>query len=101
MAPPYRYHVLPCSGPRCETGETFKGRLKDLIPDRKQLGVRISTTSCQGMCVLGPNLIVYPEGVVYHGLEIGDLDRIVEEHLRLGRPVLELLERDPEGDPAA
>jgi len=95
MSAPYRYHVLPCSGPRCtpENGERFKGLFKDLCPDRKALGVRISTTSCQGMCELGPNVLVYPEGVVYHGVEEGDIARIVDEHLRGGRPVEEF--RDP------
>ncbi len=82
--PPYRFHLLPCSGKRCtaEMGEAMKGRLKDLMPDRKALGVRISTSSCQGMCELGPNLIVYPQGVVYHGLQVADLDEIVEQVIR-------------------
>jgi (2Fe-2S) ferredoxin len=91
----YRYHVLPCAGPNCgpETGETFRSLLKELCPDRKELGVRISSTSCQGMCKLGPNISVYPEGVVYHGVAESDLARIVEEHFRKGEPVEEILER--------
>jgi len=98
--PPYRYHALPCAGPRCgpDTGQLFRERLKELCPDRKELGVRISATTCQGMCELGPNLTVYPEGVVYHGLREGDLERIVEEHFRRGRPVHDLLERQPRPD---
>jgi (2Fe-2S) ferredoxin len=94
---PYRYHVLPCAGPTCgpETGERFRGLLKDLCPDRKDLGVRISSTSCQGMCKQGPNLAVYPEGLIYHGVGEADLARIVEEHFRQGRPVEELLAREP------
>jgi (2Fe-2S) ferredoxin len=100
MKTPYRYHVLPCSGPRCtpEKGDAFKARLKDLLPDRKALGVRISTTSCQGMCERGPNVTVYPEGVTYHQVELGDLDRIVDEHLREGRPVQEIILRTTEED---
>jgi len=96
---PYIHHVLPCAGSRCsaELGEEFRQRLKELCPDRKELGVRISSSSCQGMCKLGPNLIVYPEGVVYHGVQVQDLDEIVEQHLRRGQPV-ERLMREPDGD---
>lgn len=100
MKTPFRFHVLPCSGSRCraERGEAFKGRIKDLLPDRKALGVRVSTTSCQGMCERGPNVTVYPEGIVYHQVEMGDIDRIVEEHLRGGRPVVEILRRTVDED---
>jgi (2Fe-2S) ferredoxin len=37
----------------------------------------------------GPILVVYPDGVWYHHLDEELLDRIVEEHLRQGRPVLD------------
>jgi (2Fe-2S) ferredoxin len=92
---PYRYHVLPCSGPHCtpEKGEAFKRALKDLLPDRKALGVRVSTTSCQGMCERGPNVTVYPEGIAYHRVTLEDLPRIVDEHLRHGCPVREIADR--------
>lgn len=95
MAAPYRYHVLPCSGPYCgaEAGERLRARFKELCPDRKALGVRISSSSCQGMCDLGPNVLIYPEGTAYHGIREGDLERIVEQHLRGGKAVAEL--QDP------
>ena len=97
---PYRHHVLPCAGPRCgaEVGAHFKQRLKDLCPDRKELGVRFSFTSCQGMCAQGPNITVYPDGVAYHAVCEEDLERIVEEHLRGGVPVKEIMERGGDGE---
>ena len=44
--------------------------------------------------------IVYPEDVVYHQVTMGDLDRIILDHLRGGVPVEEFLERraEPTGD---
>ncbi len=93
MRSPYRLHLLPCTGKTCgaEHGELLKRRLKELLPDRKQLCVRISTSSCQGLCERGPNLMVYPEGVVYHRTTEDRLERIVSEHVRGGCPVEEYL----------
>ena len=103
MKRPYRYHIQPCSGPRCspEIGEAHKALLKDLLPDRRALGVRISTTSCQGLCVRGPNVCVYPEGIVYHEVTTEDVERIVEEHIREGRPVQEIMDRTSEEEPSS
>jgi (2Fe-2S) ferredoxin len=86
---PFLYHVLPCGGPKCgaEQAETCKNQMKDLLPNRKALSVRISTTSCQGMCELGPNLTIYPEGIVYHGLDSAQIDRVALEHLAERRPL--------------
>ena len=67
-------------------------RFKKLLPDRRELGIRISATRCQGLCQQGPNVIVYPEGVAYHGVRLADVDAIVEEHLRGGRPITSLME---------
>ena len=101
MRTPYRLHLLPCTGKSCgfEHGELLKRRLKELLPDRKALSIRISTSSCQGLCERGPNLLVYPEGVVYHRTTVERLDRIVEEHVRGGRPVEEYI-ADPLDEPA-
>jgi (2Fe-2S) ferredoxin len=92
---------MPCAGPRCgaENGDQFRARLKELLPDRKSLGVRVSSTSCQGLCVHGPNLIVYPEGVVYHRVGLDDLARIVDGHVRGGRAVGEIRDRRAAPEP--
>lgn len=45
-------------------------------------------------------LLVYPEGIYYGNVTIDDVEEIVEEHLKKGRPV-ERLKIEPESGPAA
>ena len=49
------------------------------------------------MCGRGPNMVVYPEGVWYSGVQPADVEEIVREHFGSGRVV----ERLRSGDPAA
>ncbi len=57
--------------------------------------VRVIETGCIGTCDLGPVMIVYPEGVFYQKLGLGDVAQIVDEHLIRGRVVERLLYRAP------
>ena len=51
--------------------------------------VKVSASSCLGVCMGGPILAVYPDGVWYHHVDKALIDRIIEEHLRNNHPVLE------------
>ena len=51
--------------------------------------IKRGITPCLGVCHSGPILVVYPEGIWYCQVDEALLDRIVEEHLRNGRPVEE------------
>jgi (2Fe-2S) ferredoxin len=42
-------------------------------------------------------VVVYPEGVWYHGVQLSDAEAIVREHLIGGRPVERLLYRNRPG----
>jgi NADH:ubiquinone oxidoreductase subunit F (NADH-binding)/(2Fe-2S) ferredoxin len=57
--------------------------------------VKVVETGCFGLCEQGPTVVVYPEGVVYCRVGVGDIAEIVESHLLKGRVVERLLYREP------
>lgn len=50
-------------------------------------GFQLTNTGCLGPCDRGPSAIVYPEGVMYVGIQPGDVAAIIDEHLMLDKPV--------------
>lgn len=52
-------------------------------------------SGCLGPCDSGPNVLVYPEGVLYSGVTKEDVVTIIDEHL-IGGTVVERL-KTPEG----
>lgn len=62
-----------------------------LMEERQAHGkVAITRTSCLGPCALGPSVLVYPEGVMYVGVQAADVEEIFDEHLLKGQPVTRL-----------
>jgi (2Fe-2S) ferredoxin len=49
--------------------------------------VRVNKAGCLDRCEQGPVCVVYPEGIWYTFVDEHDIDEIVEQHLRDGRPV--------------
>ena len=57
--------------------------------------VEVNGFVCFGACAVGPNLVLYPAGTWYAGVEPSDLDDILA-HIEGGEPVARLVERvDP------
>ena len=63
--------------------ETIAAALKSRV---KELGlsriVRVSKSGCQDLCAKGPNVMVFPDYVWYHGVTPADVERIVQESIR-------------------
>ncbi len=61
-----------------EIVEAFKKKLKE-----KNLAIktRAQKAGCLDICDFGQTLVVYPEGVFYVGVELSDVDEIIEEHI--------------------
>jgi (2Fe-2S) ferredoxin len=82
-------HLFLCLGPDCcptEEGEKTWAYLKAAVRD---LPVMRTKAACLRICSGGPWLVVYPEGVWYGGVTVERCQRIVQEHLREGRPIQE------------
>lgn len=53
--------------------------------------VAVTPSGCVGPCNLGPNVLVYPEGILYCQVTQGDVSEIFEKHLLEGQPVERLV----------
>jgi (2Fe-2S) ferredoxin len=49
--------------------------------------VAVTNTGCLGPCGSGPNVLVYPEGVMYGNVSKSDVSEIYESHLLGDGPV--------------
>jgi (2Fe-2S) ferredoxin len=49
--------------------------------------VAVTYSGCLGPCDGGPNVLVYPEGVLYQKVSPTDVAEIFDQHLEKGEPV--------------
>ncbi len=99
-------HIFVCVGDRC----TDKGanELLDAFKARKKDGslevARLTRTGCMKLCKdtdtegeYSPVVVVYPDGIWYGNVGIGDVDEIIEEHINKGNAVERLVRYRSEG----
>ena len=87
-----RKHVLICTASHCNQKGSMDvaGRMR-LEVIRKGLDAEILVNNCGtiDLCDCGPNMVVYPDNVIYNGVTVKDIPEIME-HLK-GGPVVERL----------
>ena len=93
----YRKQILVCGGTGCTSSgskkviEALESELAKQGLDKEVLVVK---TGCFGLCALGPIMIVYPEGAFYSQATPEGVVRIVDEHIKKGNIVKDLLYKE-------
>ncbi len=87
----YRHHVFVCtSGATCPSqgADAVHAALKRGVTDAGlKAMIRVNHAGCMNQCGHGPMVVVYPDDVWYHGVDVYGAQRIVREHLAAGRVV--------------
>ena len=83
---PYLVHVFVCTNDRggarksCadDNSEIVKAALKLAVAEKGWKGqVRVSTSGCMGLCTTGPNVMIYPQKLLFSEVKPDDVQSIV------------------------
>src|SRR5258708_2107815 len=115
-SPETSYQVVVCRGPYCGSqcgSQSLHAELGRLLRARGlEARVTVAWQSCFGRCARGPNVLVRPKpermpliaeslpivgpGVaLYNTVKEHELPRLLDEHVALGHPCRDLMNRDP------
>ena len=98
-----RRHLFVCTNPRSsgkpacgQQGVDLVAAVQNLLIERGTPEALVTPCGCLGPCFDGPNAVVYPDGVWYANLDVGDATGLVD-HLIDGI-ALEAKRTDPPGE---
>ena len=94
---PFRCHIFVCvndrQGTRKSCADGRGAEIRRILKERFQQlplpanSVRVSQSLCMGLCDAGPNLMIYPQGIWYSGVQLEDIDAIINTvETLLGQP---------------
>src|SRR5689334_14858981 len=93
---PYKRMIFVCtnrredgSRPACglRGSEEFCEILKEEVKKRGLKGkVRALKSGCMDLCELGPNIMVFPEGILHTGVHKEDIPVLIDAYLNNGNP---------------
>lgn len=99
---PEFYHLFVCTGPNCRQDgaeETLQALQRSLEKENLTKRIRVTLCLCLGQCGNGPNMVIYPEGTWYAGLDEKAVEALVQKHL-IGGEILPHLLRNPSENPS-
>jgi len=86
---PKRKRVVMCRGQYCNMGrraDKLLRRLEVMVDeingDQYPKPVKLEIANCLSMCGAGPNIVIYPEGVICNGVDESMLDAIVDDYVK-------------------
>src|SRR6266550_207894 len=85
----YSRHIFCCTNVR-PAGHP-RGYMREKAKALGIENIRVNASGCLDRCELGPNMVIYPEGVWYHYDSTEDVDEILQTHLIEGGRVERLM----------
>lgn len=94
-------NVRPAGHPRGSCARRNSVALRDYMKTKaKAMGlkdVRINAAGCLDRCELGPNVVLYPEGIWYTIKSEADVDEVLETHVKNRGRVSRLMLKPEDG----
>ncbi|MEN6416905.1 MAG: NADH-quinone oxidoreductase subunit NuoF [Armatimonadota bacterium] len=90
--------IVVCSGTACldPGGKKIEPELNRILKEKNaQELAEIEEAVSYGLCGNCPMIVVEPDGVYYEKMDAAKLERIVDEHIIGGKPVDELMAKEP------
>jgi (2Fe-2S) ferredoxin len=97
----YEKHIFVCTNqrvagarPSCgdQHGISLIQEFKKQLNDKKlPIAIRAQKCGCLDICEKGPMVAVYPDAVFYGGVQVHDIQEIIESHI-IGNQVVSRLE---------
>ena len=85
-----RKHVLVCTAVHCSQkgAQQVAARLRIELK-RRGLDADVMVNTCDSidLCDIGPNIVVYPEGIIYCAVQVKDIPDIIDSLRADGSPV--------------
>ncbi len=86
---PKKQRLVICRGVYCNEGRRADQNFRLLKPLLDELNgqdypprIKVEIAICLNMCGAGPNIIIYPAGSAFNGVDAAMIPHIVDEHLR-------------------
>jgi (2Fe-2S) ferredoxin len=99
---PFTHHIFVCCNrrapghPRGCCDPEQQGALRQAFKDRLarrglRPSVRANQAGCLDQCELGPTVVIYPQGIWYGGVQLQDVERIIEQTIVQGQIIDDLV----------